>query len=171
MVYDYLNTAEWCLGLKPTKHKGRYLLVTTQAQLKEAQEWLDNNLAAMYTNYYIPCYATITPSKSMSTPNALTNHILVNNWILMPINFAIFKQTATQTNKLKTPSGTSHLSQNSKTLALQPLYSNWKNIPNSQRQPVNVLTKVPPKPQQPPSKPQCNLHSMQLPSTNKYSQT
>jgi len=56
-VYDYFWSAEWCHGFELTNRKGRYLLVTTHHQLSEAQEWIDDHLEKLFTEY-IPKFQT-----------------------------------------------------------------------------------------------------------------
>ncbi len=59
-VYDYMLSTEWCQGLEPTDHEGRYLLITTHQELSEAREWLDDNLEEMFVKH-IPQFGTFTP--------------------------------------------------------------------------------------------------------------
>jgi len=66
-AYDYITSAEWCQGLEPTDREGRYLLLTTQQEVKEAREWLDDNLEELFTEY-IPQYQTFTPIEGYDYP-------------------------------------------------------------------------------------------------------
>jgi len=50
-VYDYFLSAEWCIGLEPTDHEGRYLLITTCQDLSEAHKWLNDHLEPLFTGY------------------------------------------------------------------------------------------------------------------------
>jgi len=66
-VQEYFLSADWCIGLEPTDIEGKYLLVTTKAQLSEARNWLDNNLEEMFVEY-IPKYTTFQPIEGYEFP-------------------------------------------------------------------------------------------------------
>ncbi len=50
-VLDYILSAEWCYGFKPTNSEGKYLLITSTTQVSEAHEWLDENLEPLFVEY------------------------------------------------------------------------------------------------------------------------
>jgi len=66
-VYDYICSAEWCLRFEPTNCKGRYLLITTHQQLSKAQEWLDEHLEKLFTEY-IPQFQMFTLVEGYAYP-------------------------------------------------------------------------------------------------------
>jgi len=67
LVNNYIISANWCHGLKPMDHKGRYLLLTTHHQLSKVHEWLDDNLKELFTKY-IPEFQPFTPIKGYKYP-------------------------------------------------------------------------------------------------------
>jgi len=40
-VQDYIQDADWCLGLEPTDTQGKYLFITTKVQIVEGCNWLE----------------------------------------------------------------------------------------------------------------------------------
>jgi len=66
-VYNYIMSADWCLGIEPTDCKGRYLLTTMLQELSEAHEWLDDNLKELLSEY-IPQFQTFTPIEGYEYP-------------------------------------------------------------------------------------------------------
>jgi len=59
-VQEYIQDADWCLGLEPTNTTGRYLLITTKVQLAKACNWLEKNLKVLFIQH-IPQYGSINP--------------------------------------------------------------------------------------------------------------
>jgi len=66
-VYDYMLSADWCHGLEPTDHEGRYLLITTCQELSEACDWLDNDLGDMFVKHILQ-FGTFTPIEGYEFP-------------------------------------------------------------------------------------------------------
>jgi len=60
----------WCLQVEPTQTPGRILLVTTKGQITAARQWIDENLAPLFTEY-LTRNSAYAPNKETPIPHRM----------------------------------------------------------------------------------------------------
>jgi len=84
-VQNYLLSAEWCHGIKPTDCPGWYLLITTYQQIAKVQVWLDETSNNCSSNINLTL-ANLPLSKDTLSLNVGIYHNLATNLECMLMN-------------------------------------------------------------------------------------
>jgi len=67
-IHNIFLSNIWCLQVEPTQTLGRILLVTTKGQITAARQWIDKNLAPLFTEYLTRNSAYV-PNKENPIPH------------------------------------------------------------------------------------------------------
>ena len=113
---DYILSAEWCHGLEPTDSVGKYFLITTNHQLSEAREWIDDNFEELFTEY-LPRFGTFSIVEGYDHPKRGDKPLFSN-------------QLGTYADKLRSlyPATTDKTTNQTKKWNKSPLHKNRNNI-------------------------------------------
>jgi len=156
MVYDYIMSAEWCQGIKPTNQFGRYFIITTHQQLNKAREWLDSNLQDMFLEH-IPRYSTFNLIEGYPFPKRANKpcfHVQLGTYAdLLRNQYTVNPNESNHPTKWNNPP-----SQKPDTQLKRLIHSIAKNTWNLSK-PHRNITKMEPPNQPPQNNQQTSLHS------------